>query len=59
MVVVTANGPTRHKMSMAPERQGPANLVSHTPRATVADEHPVTSEKAPDSKVMPHTTRSG
>ena len=59
MVVVTANGPTRHQMSMAPERQGPANPVSHTPRATVADEHLVASEKAPDSKVTPLTTRSG
>ena len=59
MVVVTANGPTRHHMSMAPERQEPANSVSHTPPATVADEHPVTSEKAPDSKVTPITTRSG
>ena len=59
MVAVTANGPTRHQMSMTPERQGPANPVSHTPRATVADEHPVASEKAPDSKVTPITTRSG
>ena len=59
MVVVTANGPTRHQMSMAPERQAPANPVSHTPHATVADEHPVASEKAPDSKMMPLTTRSG
>ena len=59
MVAVTANGPTRHQMSMASERQGPANPVSHTPRATVADEHLVTSEKAPNSKVMPLTTRSG
>ena len=59
MVAVRANGPTRHQMSMALERQGPANPASHTPRATVADEHPVASEKAPDSKVTPHTTRSG
>ena len=59
MVVVTANGPTRHQMSIAPERQGPANPVSHTPRAAVADEHLVASEKTPDSKVTPHTTRSG
>ena len=59
MVAVTANGPTRHQMSMAPERQGPANPVSHTPRATVADKHPIASEKAPDSKVTPLTTRSG
>ena len=59
MVAVTANGPTRHQISMAPEQQGPANPVSHTPRATVADEHPVALEKAPDSKVTPLTTRSG
>ena len=59
MVAVAANGPTRQQMSMAPERQGPANPVSHSPRATVADEHPVASEKAPDSKVTPLTTRSG
>ena len=59
MVAVTANGPTRHQMSMAPERQGPANPASHIPRATVADEHPVASEKVPDSKVTPITTRSG
>ena len=59
MVAVTANGPIRHQISMAPERQGPANQVSHTPRATVADEHPVASAKAPDSKVTPLTTRSG
>ena len=59
MVAVTANGPTRHQMSMAPERQGPANPVSHTPCATVADEHLVASAKAPDSKVTPLTTRSG
>ena len=59
MVAVTANGPTRHQMSMAPERQRPANPVSHTPCATVADKHPVALEKAPDSKVTPLTTRSG
>ena len=59
MVAVTANGPSRHQMSMAPERQGPANPVSHTPRDTVADKHPVASAKAPDSKVTPLTTRSG
>ena len=44
---------------MAPERQGQANPVTHTPRATGADEHPVASEKAPDSKVTPLITRSG
>ena len=59
MVAITANSPTRHQMSRAPERQGPANPVSHTPRATVADKHLVASEKAPDSKVPPLTTRSG
>ena len=59
MVVVTANGPTRQQMSMAPERQVPANPVSHIPHATVADEHPVTSEKSPEANVMPLTTRSG
>ena len=59
IVAVTVNGPARHKMSMAPERQRPANPVSHTPRATVADKHPVASEKAPESKVTPLTTRSG
>ena len=37
----------------------PATPVSHTPHATVTDEHPVTSEKTPDSKVTPLTTRSG
>ena len=36
---------------MTPERQGPANPVSHTPHATVTDEHPVASEKAPDSNL--------
>ena len=56
MVAVTANSPTRHQMSMALERQGPANPVSHTPRATVADEHTFASEKAPDSKVTPLST---
>ena len=59
MVAVTANGPSRHQMSMAPEQQGPANPVSHTPCATVADKHPVASAKAPDMKVTPLTTRSG
>ena len=59
MVVVSANSPTRHQMSLAPERQVPANPVSHIPRATVADEHPVASEKPPESNVTPLTTRSG
>ena len=57
MVAVTVNSPTRHQMSMAPEQQGPANPVSHTQRATVADKNLVASEKAPDSKVTPLTTR--
>ena len=59
MVAVTANGPIRHKMSLAPERQVPANPVSHFPLATVADEHPVASEKPPEPNVTPLTTRSG
>ena len=50
MVAVTANGPIRHKMSLAPEQQVPANPVSHILRATVADEHPVASEKPPELK---------
>ena len=59
MVAVTANGPTRHQMSIALERQVPANPASHIPHATGADEHPVASEKPPESKVTPFTTRSG
>ena len=59
MVVVTVNGPTRHMMSLAPERQVPANPVSYIPRATVPDEHLVASERPPDPNVMPITTRSG
>ena len=59
MVVVTADSPTRHQMSIAPERQVPANPVSHIPRATVADKHPVASEKPPESNATPLTTRSG
>ena len=59
MVAVTANGPTRHQISIAPEQQVPANPVSHITRATVADENPVTSEKPPESNVTPLTTRSG
>ena len=58
-VAVTANGPTRHQMSIGPERLVPANPVSHIPRATVADEHPVALEKPPESNVTPLTTRSG
>ena len=59
MVAVTANSPTRHQISIAPERQVPANPVSHIPHATVADEHPVASEKPPESTATPLTTRSG
>ena len=59
MVAVTPNGPTRHQMSIAPERQVPANSASHIPHATGADKHPVASEKPPESKVTPLTTRSG
>ena len=59
MVVVTANGPTRHMMSLAPEQQVPANPVSHIPSATVADKHLVASERPPEPNVMPITTRSG
>ena len=56
MVVVTANDPSRHQMSLEPKRQRPANPVSHLPRATVADEQPVAPEKAPNPKVTPLTT---
>ena len=59
MVAVTANGPTRHMMSLAPEGQVPANPASNIPPATVADEHPVASERPPQPNVMPITTRSG
>ena len=59
MVAVTVHGPTRHMMSLAPERQVPANLGSHIPHATVADEHPVALERPPEPNVMPITTRSG
>ena len=59
MVVVTVNSHTRHQMSIALEHQVPANPVSHIPRATVADEHLVASEKTHESKVTPLTTRSG
>ena len=59
MVVVTANGPTRHMMSLAPERQVPANPASNIPLATVADKHPVALEKPPQPNVMPITTRLG
>ena len=59
MVAVTANGPTRHMMSLAPEQQVPANPASTIPLATVADEHPVASERKPQPNVIPITTRSG
>ena len=59
MVVVTANGPTRHMMSRAPEQQAPANLVSTIPPAMVADELPVASERKHQPNVTPITTRSG
>ena len=58
-VAVTANGPTRHMMSLAPEQQVPANPASTIPPTTVADEHPVASERKPQPIVMPTTTRSG
>ena len=60
MVAVTAKDPSRHKMSLAPKRQRPANPASHLPRPTVVDEQPVALEKAPNPKVIPlTTTRSG
>ena len=59
MVAVTANGPTRHRMSLAPEQQAPANQASTIPSATVADEHPVALERKPEPHVIPITTRSG
>ena len=59
MVAVTANGPTRHMMSLALEQQVPANPASTIPPATVADEHPVAAERKPRPTVIPITTRSG
>ena len=59
MEAVTANSPTRHMMSLALEQQVPANPASTIPPATVADEHPVTSETKPQPNVIPITTRSG
>ena len=59
MVAVTADGPTRHMMSLTPEQQAPANPVSTIPPATVADELPVASERKPQPNVIPITTRSG
>ena len=58
MVAVTADCPTRHMMSLAPEQQAPANPVSTIPPATVADELPVASERKPQPNVIPITTRS-
>ena len=59
MVAVTANGPTRNMMSLALEQQVPANPASTIPPATVADEHPVASERKPQPNVIPITTTSG
>ena len=59
MVAVTADGPTRHTMSLAVEQQAPANPVSTIPPATVADELPVTLERKPQHNVIPITTGSG
>ena len=59
MVAVTANGPTRHMMSLALERQVPANRVSNIPPATVADKHLVASGRPPQPNVIPLATRSG
>ena len=59
MVVVTADSPTRHTMSLAPEQQAPANPVSTIPPATVADELPVALERKPEPNVIRITTRSG
>ena len=59
MVAVTASGPTRHMMSLTHERQLPANPASNIPLATVADKHPVASERPPQPNVMSITTRSG
>ena len=60
MVAVTADGPTRHTMSLALEQQkAPPNPVSTIPPAMVADELPVSSERKPQPNVIPITTRSG
>ena len=59
MVAVTANGPTRHMMLLAPEQQVPANPASTIPPATVADKHPVALARKPQPNVTPITTRSG
>ena len=59
MVAVTADGPTRRPVSLAPEQQAPANPVSTIPPATVADGLPVASERKPQPNMIPITTRSG
>ena len=59
MVAGTADGPTRHTMSLALEQQAPANPVSTILPAMVADELLVTSERKPQPNVIPITTRSG
>ena len=46
-------------MSLAPEQQVPANPVSTIPPTTVADKHPVASERKSQPNVMPTTARSG
>ena len=58
MVVVTANGPTRHMMFLAPEQQVPANPASTIPPAMVADEYPVASERKPQPNMIQITTMS-
>ena len=59
MVAVTTNSPTRHMMSLALEQQVPTNPASTIPPATVADDHPVASERKPQPNMIPITTRSG
>ena len=59
MVAVTADGPTSHTMSLAPEQQEPANSASTIPPAMVADELPAASERKPQPTMIPITTRSG
>ena len=58
MVAVTADGPTRHTVSLAPKQQAPANPVSTIPPATVAGQLPVASERNPQPNMIPITTRS-
>ena len=45
MVALTADGPTRHTISLALEQQAPANPASTIPPATVADKLPVALER--------------